>query len=116
MNIIDYAKQTFDDQISELNRVKDNIDKSFEAAINLILETKGKLVITGIGKTGIIGQKIAATLASTGTTTIFMHSTEGLHGDLGMINPEDLVIAISNSGIVEKSTLLCHLSKESDVK
>lgn len=98
MDIIKYAKETFEVQISELDKVKDKIDSNFEGVIKLILETKGKLVITGIGKTGLIGQKIAATLASTGTTTIFMHSTEGLHGDLGMINDDDLIIAISNSG------------------
>lgn len=98
MDIIKYAKKTFEDQILELDKVKGKIDSNFEGVIKLILETKGKLVITGIGKTGIIGQKIAATLASTGTTTIFMHSTEGLHGDLGMVNDDDLIIAISNSG------------------
>ncbi len=66
--------------------------------VNIILESKGKVVVTGIGKSGLIGKKIAATLASTGTYAVFMNSAEGLHGDLGMISKEDVVLAISNSG------------------
>ena len=66
--------------------------------VNIILESKGKVVVTGIGKSGLIGKKIAATLASTGTYAVFMNSAEGLHGDLGMISKDDVVLAISNSG------------------
>ncbi|MGL4508710.1 KpsF/GutQ family sugar-phosphate isomerase, partial [Cetobacterium sp.] len=82
----------------ELEKVKGKISDSLEIVVNLILNSKGKVVITGIGKSGIIGKKIAATLASTGTLAVFMNSAEGLHGDLGMINKNDIVIAISNSG------------------
>jgi arabinose-5-phosphate isomerase len=71
---------------------------SLEKAFQLLTNCTGKVVLTGIGKTGIIARKISATLASTGTTSIFLHAAEGIHGDLGMISPEDVVIAVSNSG------------------
>ncbi len=98
MNSIENAKKIFDSEIEELIKVKNKIDSNFETAVDLILRTTGKVVITGIGKSGIIGKKIAATLASTGTYSVFMNSAEGLHGDLGIISPNDIVIAISNSG------------------
>ena len=98
MDIIEEAKQVFDIEISELKKVRDRIDISIEKAAKLILESKGKVVITGIGKSGLVGKKMAATFASTGTLSIFMNSADGLHGDLGMISKNDVVIAISNSG------------------
>lgn len=98
MDIKKIAQDLFDKEICELEKVKGKISDSLEIVVNLILNSKGKVVITGIGKSGIIGKKIAATLASTGTLAVFMNSAEGLHGDLGMINKNDIVIAISNSG------------------
>ncbi len=74
------------------------IDDSFEAAIELILACEGRTVITGMGKSGIVGRKIAATLASTGTPSFYLHPAEGIHGDLGMVTSKDVVIALSNSG------------------
>ena len=74
------------------------LDQTFNRACELILKCKGRVVVTGMGKSGHIGNKIAATLASTGTPAFFMHPGEASHGDLGMITPFDLVIAISNSG------------------
>ncbi|MEA2627497.1 MAG: arabinose-5-phosphate isomerase [Candidatus Binatota bacterium] len=76
----------------------DRLDSSFERAVDALLEMPGKAVVTGLGKSGIIGRKIAATLASTGTPAFFVHAAEGLHGDLGMIVKGDAVIALSNSG------------------
>ena len=102
MDIVSYIKNIFQVEIDEVNKVKDRIGQEVEECIKLIMETKGKVVITGVGKSGHIGKKMAATFASTGTLTIFMHSTEGLHGDLGMIHGDDLVIAISNSGNSEE--------------
>ena len=102
MDTISMAKELFDSEIRELQRVRDKIDDNIEKVVELILNSKGKVVITGIGKSGLIGKKIASTLASTGTHAIFMNSAEGLHGDLGMISPEDVVIAISNSGNSEE--------------
>lgn len=78
--------------------LKEVIGNSINDALNMILECKGRVVITGIGKSGIIGRKINATMASTGTPSLFLHPSEGLHGDLGMVTKEDVVIAISNSG------------------
>ena len=98
MDIINYAKEIFDSEIEELKIVREKIDSEIIDVVNIILESKGKVVVTGIGKSGLIGKKIAATLASTGTYAVFMNSAEGLHGDLGMISKDDVVLAISNSG------------------
>jgi arabinose-5-phosphate isomerase len=78
------------------------IDASFERAVDLILASKGRVVVSGMGKSGLIGQKIASTMASTGTPALFLHPAEGIHGDLGMIMTGDVVIAISNSGETEE--------------
>lgn len=96
--ILELAKNIYTIEIESLIERRNKLTDKFVEAVYKILECKGKIVITGIGKTGLIGKKISATFASTGTTSIFMNSTEGLHGDLGIINQEDIVIAISNSG------------------
>lgn len=101
-NEVDYARSVFETEIEELEKVKNNLNKDIAKVSDLILNSKGKVVVTGIGKSGLIGKKIAATLASTGTHAIFMNSAEGLHGDLGMICPDDVVLAISNSGNSEE--------------
>lgn len=98
MDIIKYAKQIFEQEITELEKIKNRIGKEIIEVVNLILTSQGKVVITGIGKSGHVGKKLAATLASTGTLSIFMHASEALHGDLGMVHKDDIVIAISNSG------------------
>lgn len=97
-NEVDYARSVFSAEIEELERVKKNLNSDITKVVELILNSKGKVAVTGIGKSGLIGKKIAATLASTGTLAIFMNSAEGLHGDLGMISSDDIVLAISNSG------------------
>jgi arabinose-5-phosphate isomerase len=76
----------------------DRLDAHFEKAVDLLLRCKGKVVVSGMGKSGLVGQKVAATLASTGTPAFFLHPAEGIHGDLGMLGRADLLIAISNSG------------------
>ena len=78
------------------------IDRRFEKAVRLILECKGRIVVTGMGKSGLIGRKIASTMASTGTPAFFLHPAEGVHGDLGMVSRGDIVVAISNSGETEE--------------
>lgn len=99
INIIEEAKNVFEIEIEELKKVEKKIDGNFEKLVNEISNLKDrKVVITGIGKSGHIGKKIAATLASTGTPAIFINAAEALHGDLGMISRGDIVIAISNSG------------------
>lgn len=96
--IVEFAKSIYKIEIEELVKAKEKLSDNFVETVKKILECRGKVVITGIGKTGLVGRKICATLASTGTKSMFMNSTEGLHGDLGMVGKEDLVIAISNSG------------------
>jgi len=92
------AKRVFDIEIESLKEVANSIGDDFTAAVNAILESKGKLIIAGVGKSGLIGRKIAATLASTGTPSFFLHPGEAFHGDLGMVEHDDLVILISYSG------------------
>lgn len=92
------AKRVFDIEIESLKEVAASIDDDFTAAVNAILESKGKLIVAGVGKSGLIGRKIAATLASTGTPGFFLHPGEAFHGDLGMVEHDDLVILISYSG------------------
>jgi len=82
--------------------LRDRIDESFSRAIDILLQTRGKLILTGVGKSGLIGRKIAATFASTGTPAFFLHPAEGMHGDIGMVRKEDVVIALSNSGETEE--------------
>src|SRR5512136_3170083 len=76
----------------------DKVDINFEKAVEIIYKTKGRVIVTGIGKSGLIGKKIVATLTSTGTPAIFLHPVEGMHGDLGIVTKDDILIAISNSG------------------
>ena len=92
------AKQIFEEEITELTRLSENISSDFDAVIDLIYSCHGKVVLMGIGKTGIIGHKIASSLASTGTPAMFVNAAEAVHGDLGMISNEDIVILVSNSG------------------
>lgn len=92
------AKRVFEAEVEELVKVKNNLDENFSKLVNMIYESNGKVVITGIGKSGHIGKKISATLASTGTNSVFINAAEALHGDLGVIKKGDIVIAISNSG------------------
>lgn len=92
------ARGVIDVEIKGLEELKSQLDESFIDAVELIEKTKGRVVITGMGKSGIIGKKIAATLSSTGTPAYFLHPAEGSHGDLGLLTPQDTVIAISNSG------------------
>lgn len=94
----DRAKQIFNEEIVELKRLGDSIDSSFDEVVEAILACHGKVVVMGIGKTGIIGHKIASSLASTGTSSIFVNAAEAVHGDLGMICQDDVVLLVSNSG------------------
>ncbi|MGN2615666.1 KpsF/GutQ family sugar-phosphate isomerase [Aliivibrio fischeri] len=95
---IDIAKQVIQTEIEGLDYMARRLGSEFEVAINAIINTKGRTIICGMGKSGIIGKKIAASFASTGTPSFFMHPGEAFHGDLGMVKPEDVFIAISNSG------------------
>ncbi len=94
----DIAQRVFNTEIESLQQVVTQLDDAFDQVIKTILSAKGKLIVTGIGKSGLIGQKIAATLSSTGTSSFFLHPGEAFHGDLGMIGKDDLVLLISYSG------------------
>jgi len=96
--ILEEAKKVIRIEAEALNSLADSIDERFEEAVDLILSSHGRVVVTGMGKSGLIGQKIASTMASTGTPAFFLHPAEGIHGDLGMIMKGDVVIALSNSG------------------
>lgn len=95
---IDIAKQTIDREIEALRVMENNLDDTLSKALDILQNTKGRVIVTGMGKSGHIGSKIAATMASTGTPAFFLHPSEASHGDLGMITANDAVIAISNSG------------------
>ena len=92
------AVETLELEAQAVERLKERIDDEFEAAVRAILDCKARVVVTGMGKSGHVGRKIAATLASTGTPAFFMHPAEAFHGDLGMVTTDDIVIAISNRG------------------
>ena len=96
--IIKSANRTLTSELSSIKNLKSTFNSNFCAAVNLIYNTKGKVVITGVGKSAHIGSKISATLTSTGTPSYFIHATEASHGDLGSIKKDDCVVAISNSG------------------
>ncbi|EGR1141521.1 KpsF/GutQ family sugar-phosphate isomerase [Vibrio parahaemolyticus] len=98
MDIIEIAKDVIQTEVDGLIHMGARIDNSFTQAVNAILTTRGRTIICGMGKSGIVGKKIAASFASTGTPSFFMHPGEAFHGDLGMVKPEDVFIAISNSG------------------
>lgn len=97
-NFLQSAKNTFQIEAKAVSDLSNQLDSNFEKLCLSALKNKGKLVIMGIGKSGHIGQKIAATLSSTGTKSVFIHPTEAAHGDMGLISKEDIVILISNSG------------------
>ena len=98
MSINNIAKEVFEIESKEIANLALLLTEDFENAIKAVLDTNGKFIISGMGKSGIIGKKIAATLASTGTPSFFLHPGEAYHGDLGMIEKEDILLLISNSG------------------
>ncbi|MCK9492556.1 MAG: KpsF/GutQ family sugar-phosphate isomerase [Sulfurimonas sp.] len=112
MNYKEIAQETLNIEAQTLLDAAMNITDDFVKAIETILACKGKLIVTGVGKSGLIGAKIAATLASTGTPSFFLHPTEALHGDLGVISKDDVVLAISYSGESEElSSILPHVKR-----
>ena len=108
---IKIAKRVFEIEASTINNLSTLLTEDFEKAVDLVLKSKGRLVISGMGKSGHIGVKISATLASTGTPSFFMHPAEAIHGDLGMLTKDDVVLAISNSGESEEVVRIIPLVK-----
>ncbi len=110
------AKEVLQTEADGILSLIDQLDQEFERAIDLIMQCPSRLIITGIGKSGIIGQKIAATLNSTGTASFFLHPVEAMHGDLGILDPNDVVLAISYSGETVELTMLLHTLRKRQVK
>ena len=102
MEILKEGKRVIEEEAEALKRLAEKLDENFVKAVELLLKTKGRVVLTGVGKSGLICKKIAATLSSTGTPAFFLHPTDAAHGDLGMVRGEDTVIAVSNSGETEE--------------
>lgn len=114
--IIELAKKTFRIEAEALLKLQNQLSSDFYKVVQLIYESKGRVVLTGIGKSAIIANKIVATLNSTGTPSIFMHAADAIHGDLGMIQSDDVVICISKSGNTPEIKVLAPLLKLSDNK
>ncbi len=108
---IEYGKEVLRIEAEAIKNLINGVDNSFQEAVDLIFGCKGRTVVTGVGKAGIIGQKISATLASTGSPSYWVHSSEARHGDLGRIMEDDIVVALSNSGETEVKLLLPVLKK-----
>ena len=98
MSILEDARNVLDIEIDALSKLRNRLDESFARAVELILNCRGKVVVTGMGKSGAVGRKIAGTLSSTGTPSLFLHPGEGIHGDLGVLSPSDILLALSYSG------------------
>lgn len=113
---LDQAKEVLKIEAEGINSLLDQLGDDFNRSIELILACPGRLIITGIGKSGIIGQKIAATLNSTGTSSFFLHPVEAMHGDLGLVDEQDVVMAISYSGETSELNLLLPSLKKRGVK
>jgi len=112
----DTAKEVVESEIKTLEYLRDNIDDSFVKALDEMSKVKGRVIVTGMGKSGHIGRKVAASLASTGTPSFFVHPAEAAHGDLGMITTNDIVIAISNSGEAKELVDVLNYCKRFGIK
>lgn len=113
--ILDAARAVFALESEAIARLGARLDADFERAVELLLACRGRAVVTGIGKSGAIGRKFAATLASTGTPALFLHAAEGLHGDLGMVAPGDVLLAISYSGRTDELAAILPVVKSMGV-
>ena len=108
--ILDLARKAINTELLALKRMKETLGDNFADAVEMILSGQGKCIVTGMGKSGLVGRKIAATLASTGTPSFFLHPGEAFHGDLGMISKEDVVLALSYSGETDEILNILHLA------
>ena len=112
---IEKGKQVIRIEAQSLTALVDKIDASFERAVRIIFEAKGRIVVTGMGKSGIIARKIVATMNSTGTPAIFLHASDAVHGDLGMVRREDVVVCLSKSGETQEICQLISIFKRIQV-
>lgn len=114
-NMIELAKEVFQIEADSVLKLKERINYNINKAVETIIKSKGRVIVTGMGKSGLIGRKISATLSSTGTPSYFLHPAESTHGDSGIITREDVVIAISNSGETNELLNLLPLIKRFEV-
>ena len=112
MNEIETGKRVLDIEARAIDSLKSRLNHSFSDAISLLYNCKGRVVVTGMGKSGLIGKKISATFASTGTPSFFLHPADGIHGDIGMIMQNDVILAISNSGETDELIALLPVFKK----
>lgn len=105
-NVLEIAYRVIDQEIEAIKKLKMALNSNFQQAVDLILASTGRVIVTGLGKSGAIGRKIAATLASTGTASYFLHASEGVHGDLGIVHKDDIVICLSKSGNTDELNYL----------
>ena len=110
------GKEIIEMEIKGLEAVRDSLNETFTQAIDIMYNTKGKIIVTGMGKSGHIGSKIAATLASTGSPAFFIHPAEASHGDLGMLDKEDTVLAVSYSGETKELGDIVHYCRRYGIK
>lgn len=115
-NIKEVARKVLKDEAEGIALLDSFFDENFTLAIKKILEISGKVIVTGVGKSGHIGKKISATLSSTGTPSYFVHPTEASHGDMGMVGSEDIIFAISWSGETSELNDIVHFSKQNNIK
>lgn len=113
--VTDIAKAVFKIEADSIMKLQERINGNLEEAVNIIIKSKGRVIVSGMGKSGLIGKKIAATLSSTGTPSYFLHPAESTHGDSGIITREDVVIAISNSGETAELLKLLPLIKRFEI-
>jgi arabinose-5-phosphate isomerase len=111
-NALAAARNALTTEIAALEKFASGLDEKISDALDLLVETKGHVVVTGLGKSGLVGAKISATLASTGTPSFFMHAADALHGDSGALTPGDLLIAISNSGETAEVVAIAKMAKQ----
>ena len=112
---LDIARQVLAAEAEAIERLRDTLGADFERAVDLVMACDGRVVWTGMGKSGIVCKKLAATMRSTGTPALFLHPAEAIHGDLGMVTPSDLVVAVSNSGTTEEILRLAEILKRQGV-
>jgi len=108
---LEIAYHVIDEEIKAITQLRAAINENFEKAVHLILSRPGRVIVTGLGKSGAIGRKLAATLASTGTASYFLHASEGLHGDLGIVHKDDVIICLSKSGNTDELNYLLPVFK-----
>lgn len=114
--ILKNGKEVFQKEAEAIARLADRLDENFTDAVKLILDCSGRVIITGMGKSGLVGKKVAATLSSTGTASFFLHAAEGVHGDLGLVQKGDIAIAISKSGATDELYQILPIIKRLGVK